>query len=197
MKLISYRAVDNALQFGIHAGILQADGQSILPLAPFGFADARAFIAASQAAFTALNAPEKPQSLIPVAQVQILAPILNPPRVFAIGLNYQEHAAESKMKVQVVPTVFFKLTASIVGDGAEIVLPTISTDMANVSLAVPTIHPLIGIETHGAVNHQREFAAACITPSADDAVRDGAIALAWTAIDAATEPELRARLLGA
>jgi 2-keto-4-pentenoate hydratase/2-oxohepta-3-ene-1,7-dioic acid hydratase in catechol pathway len=127
MKLISYRAVDNALQFGIHAGILQADGESILPLAPFGFADARAFIAAGQAAFTALNAPEKPQSLIPVAQVQILAPILNPPRVFAIGLNYQEHAAESKMKVQVVPTVFFKLTASIVGDGAEIVLPSIST----------------------------------------------------------------------
>jgi amidohydrolase len=76
-------------------------------------------------------------------------------------------------------------------------LPTLSTDMANVSLAVPTIHPLIGIETHGAVNHQREFAAACVTPSADAAVRDGAIALAWTAIDAATDPALRARLLGA
>ena len=74
--------------------------------------------------------------------------------------------------------------------------PTLSTDMANVSLAVPTIHPLIGIETHGAVNHQREFTAACITPSADAAVRDGAIALAWTAIDAATDPALRARLLG-
>jgi amidohydrolase len=80
-------------------------------------------------------------------------------------------------------------------DGAP--LPTFSTDMANVSLAVPTIHPLIGIETHGAVNHQREFAAACVTPSADAAVRDGAIALAWTAIDAATDPALRARLLGA
>ena len=47
--------------------------------------------------------------------------------------------------------------------------PTLSTDMANVSLAVPTIHPLIGIETHGAVNHQREFTAACVTPSADAA----------------------------
>jgi amidohydrolase len=70
-------------------------------------------------------------------------------------------------------------------------------DMANVSLAVPTIHPLIGIETHGAVNHQREFAAACVTPSADAAVRDGAIAMAWTAIDAATDPALRARLLSA
>ena len=56
---------------------------------------------------------------------------------------------------------------------------------------------VIGIETHGAVNHQREFTAACVTPSADAAVRDGAIALAWTAIDAATDPALRQRLLGA
>ena len=74
-------------------------------------------------------------------------------------------------------------------------LPTFSTDMANVSLAVPTIHPLIGIETGGAVNHQREFASACVTASADAAVRDGAVALAWTAIDAATDPALRERLL--
>jgi amidohydrolase len=73
--------------------------------------------------------------------------------------------------------------------------PTLSTDMANVSLAVPTIHPLIGIEANGAVNHQPEFAAACITESADAAVRDGAVALAWTAIDAATDPALRGRLL--
>jgi amidohydrolase len=73
--------------------------------------------------------------------------------------------------------------------------PTLSTDMANVSLAVPTIHPLIGIEANGAVNHQREFASACVTPSADAAVRDGAIALAWTAIDAAADPALRERLL--
>ncbi len=80
-------------------------------------------------------------------------------------------------------------------DDAGATPPTLSTDMANVSLAVPTIHPLIGIEAHGAVNHQREFAAACITPSADAAVRDGAVALAWTAIDAATDPTLRRRLL--
>ena len=80
-------------------------------------------------------------------------------------------------------------------DDAGTPLPTFSTDMANVSLAVPTIHPLIGIETNGAVNHQREFAAACVTASADAAVHDGAVALAWTAIDAATDPALRRRLL--
>jgi hypothetical protein len=44
--------------------------------------------------------------------------------------------------------------------------PTISTDMANVSLVVPSIHPLLMIETNGAVNHQPEFTAACITPEA-------------------------------
>jgi amidohydrolase len=80
-------------------------------------------------------------------------------------------------------------------DDADTPLPTFSTDMANVSLAVPTIHPLIRIETNGAVNHQKEFAAACVTASADVAVRDGAVALAWTAIDAASNPELRAHLL--
>jgi amidohydrolase len=77
-------------------------------------------------------------------------------------------------------------------DGSD--RPTLSTDMANVSLSVPTIHPLLGIDSAGAVNHQPEFAAACVTPSADRALRDGAVAMAWTAIDAATGP-LRDRLL--
>lgn len=73
--------------------------------------------------------------------------------------------------------------------------PTLSTDMANVSLAVPTIHPLIGIDAHGAVNHQPEFAEACVGPSAEKAIVDGAVAMAWTAIDAATDAPLRDRLL--
>jgi metal-dependent amidase/aminoacylase/carboxypeptidase family protein len=74
-------------------------------------------------------------------------------------------------------------------------LPTFSTDMANVSLAVPTIHPLVGIDAAGSVNHQPEFAAACATPSADTAVRDGALAMAWTAIDASGPGAVRDRLL--
>ncbi|HEX3459586.1 MAG TPA: M20 family metallopeptidase [Acidimicrobiales bacterium] len=73
--------------------------------------------------------------------------------------------------------------------------PTLSTDMANVSLAVPTIHPMIGIDAAGSVNHQPEFAAACVTPSADTAIRDGALSMAWTVIDAAGAGPLRDRLL--
>ncbi len=71
---------------------------------------------------------------------------------------------------------------------------TFSTDMGNVSLAMPSIHPCIAIETGGAVNHQPEFAAAAVNASADRAVAEAALALAWTAIDAASGP-LRARLL--
>ena len=70
-----------------------------------------------------------------------------------------------------------------------------STDMANVSLAVPTIHPMIAIEAGGAVNHQPEFTAACVTSSADRAVRDGALAMARTAAVAASAGDVRARLL--
>jgi amidohydrolase len=70
---------------------------------------------------------------------------------------------------------------------------TFSTDMGNVSLEIPSIHPCIAIESGGAVNHQPEFAGACVNASADRAVLEGALALAWTAIDLATGP-LRSRL---
>jgi len=73
-------------------------------------------------------------------------------------------------------------------------LPTFSTDMANVSLVVPSIHPLLGLPTHGAVNHQPEFTAACITAEADQAMIEGAIALAQTVILTAQDEALVARL---
>ncbi len=72
--------------------------------------------------------------------------------------------------------------------------PTGSTDMGNVSLAIPSIHPMIGINSLPAVNHQPEFAAHCITPDADKALVDGALAMAWTCIDLATDDALRGRL---
>lgn len=70
-----------------------------------------------------------------------------------------------------------------------------SSDIGNVSYVVPSIHPIIGIDSAPAVNHQPEFAAAAASPAADRAILDGAVALAWTAIDAATDEALRRRLL--
>jgi metal-dependent amidase/aminoacylase/carboxypeptidase family protein len=73
--------------------------------------------------------------------------------------------------------------------------PTGSTDMGNVSRAMPSIHPMIGINSLPAANHQPEFTAHCITPDADKALIDGAIAMAWTCIDLATHPAVRDRLI--
>lgn len=58
-----------------------------------------------------------------------------------------------------------------------------STDMGNVSQVVPAIHPYIGIGSLPAINHQREFAAHCVGGTAQRALLDAAIALAWTGVD--------------
>jgi amidohydrolase len=69
-----------------------------------------------------------------------------------------------------------------------------STDMGNVSQVIPSIHPMIGINSLPAGNHQPEFTAHCITKTADKAVLDGSLAMAWTAIDLAQQPAIRERL---
>ncbi|MDQ3937633.1 MAG: M20 family metallopeptidase, partial [Chloroflexota bacterium] len=87
-----------------------------------------------------------------------------------------------------------QLGRSFAGDG-RLEFARFSTDAGNVSRVMPTIHPIIGIDSAPAVNHQPEFAAAATSPAADQAILDGAVALAWTAIDAAQDTGLRERLL--
>ncbi|MDJ0961790.1 MAG: M20 family metallopeptidase [Acidimicrobiia bacterium] len=62
-----------------------------------------------------------------------------------------------------------------------------SSDMGNVSQIVPSIHPMLAIDCGTAVNHQPEFAAHTITPSGEQAIRDGALAMAYTVIDMAEQ----------
>ncbi len=82
------------------------------------------------------------------------------------------------------------------GSGSDATMARASTDMGNVSQQLPAIHPYIGIDSLPAVNHQPEFAAATITSAAEDAIGQGAVALAGTLIDAAVTTGIRDRLLG-
>jgi amidohydrolase len=70
-----------------------------------------------------------------------------------------------------------------------------STDMGNVSQAVPSIHPMIGVMGSTAAPHTAAFAADAISPGADDALVDGAYALAAAIVDLATDDEARAAVL--
>lgn len=70
-------------------------------------------------------------------------------------------------------------------DGPATAMATASTDMGNVSQVVPAIHPYIGVGSFPVSNHQREFADYCVGPEAERTLMDGAVALAWTALDMA------------
>jgi amidohydrolase len=70
-----------------------------------------------------------------------------------------------------------------------------STDMGNVSHVVAAIHPYIGIKSAPVVNHQREFADACVTEAADASLLDAATALALTVVDVAWNDRVRGRLI--
>lgn len=107
-------------------GILQ--NEEILDLSGAGF---RSILELIEQNGRGLEAARKVQEArtgaLPLVKVRLLAPIPRPPRVFGIGLNYAEHATESQMQVQAVPTVFLKLSSSVIGPDADVVLPKNAT----------------------------------------------------------------------
>jgi len=115
MKLVSFRHQDGPIRGGI------LDGTHVHPLPQSDDDDVLAHIqnAIANLAFGS--------AALPLEDVKLLAPLQRPPRIFGIGLNYREHAAESKMTVQSVPTVFMKLASSITGPDTDVLLPPAAT----------------------------------------------------------------------
>jgi 2-keto-4-pentenoate hydratase/2-oxohepta-3-ene-1,7-dioic acid hydratase in catechol pathway len=114
MRLVSFSTGDG----GIRPGALR--GGDVIDLSAAGYADSLAVIA------DGITSPPAGREF-PLDQVKIHAPLANPPRIFAIGLNYRDHAAESKMPLPPVPVIFFKLHTSIIGPGEPIVIPQATT----------------------------------------------------------------------
>ncbi|SKG47168.1 Putative peptidase/amidohydrolase [Mycobacteroides abscessus subsp. bolletii] len=77
----------------------------------------------------------------------------------------------------------------------EATVPLGSTDMGNVTQVLPGIHPVIGIDSGGAVIHQPDFEKAAKEPGADRAVVEGAKMLARTVIRLAEDEAERSRVL--
>jgi 2-keto-4-pentenoate hydratase/2-oxohepta-3-ene-1,7-dioic acid hydratase in catechol pathway len=116
MKLVSYSKGGST----ITPGILLEDVRQVIDLGDLGFANALDFIQNGGPSVSSTDS-------VPLDQVKLHAPLPNPPRIFAIGLNYRDHAVESGMALPTTPVVFFKLTTSVIGPGEAIVLPTNST----------------------------------------------------------------------
>ncbi len=65
-----------------------------------------------------------------------------------------------------------------------------STDFGNVSQRVPGLHADLAVYSFPAVNHQHEFAAACVSPEGDKTMLEAAKALALTALAVGRNPDM-------
>ncbi len=72
-----------------------------------------------------------------VPSIRLGPPIRRPSKIVCIGLNFRDHAAESKMELPKEPVVFFKSTTSLVGPNDSLVIPRNGTKVDwEVELAV-------------------------------------------------------------
>jgi 2,4-didehydro-3-deoxy-L-rhamnonate hydrolase len=55
--------------------------------------------------------------------VRLGPPIARPSKIVCIGLNFLDHAKESKMEIPKEPVVFFKSTTSLVGPNDDLMIP--------------------------------------------------------------------------
>ena len=64
----------------------------------------------------------------PIAELTLRPPVVRPGKVWAIGVNYRSHAAETGREPPSVPLVFIKVTSSVIATGEPICLPEVAPD---------------------------------------------------------------------
>jgi 2-keto-4-pentenoate hydratase/2-oxohepta-3-ene-1,7-dioic acid hydratase in catechol pathway len=120
MKLVSFELFSDPTP---RTGVLLQE--EILDLVPLGVVDAVTAIAAGTHALR-VAIDMGPNSLIARSAVRLLAPIPRPPRIFCVGLNYRDHAVESKMELPKVPTIFLKLPSAVIGPNEAVRIPSLT-----------------------------------------------------------------------
>jgi 2-keto-4-pentenoate hydratase/2-oxohepta-3-ene-1,7-dioic acid hydratase in catechol pathway len=75
----------------------------------------------------ARDASARAKSRRPLAGLRLLPPVQNPAKAFAIGLNYVDHATESKFEPPKHPVIFQRYRSSWVAHGESLVRPKVST----------------------------------------------------------------------
>ena len=133
MRLASYRGPDGAARAGVVVG--SAGAEQIVDLAdasngrvPQG--DILALLNAGPDALAAARSVESAGGGVPLASVELLAPIGRPGKLLAVAGNFQAHIEEGGGtrvdKTKIVPKLFIKPSSSIIGPGEAVALPTVS-----------------------------------------------------------------------
>ncbi|GAA1741967.1 fumarylacetoacetate hydrolase family protein [Aeromicrobium alkaliterrae] len=114
VRLVGFRDAEGAAA----VGTLTEDGAGVVPLAGLEefWSDPRRF----------LTEPGAGRPAVPVAEVELVPPVLPGARVICIGLNYLKHVAEGSYAaggVPPFPTLFARWPTSLSVGGAEIPVP--------------------------------------------------------------------------
>lgn len=126
MRLVAFTLNGKAVP-----GLLYPSRGEVFLLSRWGYLDGLAFVAAGEQAWKeaadyAATAP--PGAFLPAAGLQWLPPIARPGKILCVGLNYRDHATESRMEVPKTPAVFVKFPNALIGSGAEIVIPKMTSE---------------------------------------------------------------------
>jgi 2-keto-4-pentenoate hydratase/2-oxohepta-3-ene-1,7-dioic acid hydratase in catechol pathway len=118
MRLVSFTH-QGALRWG------RLEGDAIVDLAGGALpGSVLALLEAGEAALAAARAASGPR--VALASVKLHAPVLRPPKILGIGLNYADHARETNQKTPEVPLVFNKQVTAVSGPFDPIVRPRVS-----------------------------------------------------------------------
>jgi 2-keto-4-pentenoate hydratase/2-oxohepta-3-ene-1,7-dioic acid hydratase in catechol pathway len=124
MKLCTFEHAE-ALRPGVVVGEEVVDLAAAAPELP---RDLVALLAAGPAALErARSAAATAAARVPLTSVRLAAPILRPPKLLAIGLNYADHVAESGLEPPKLPTVFNKQSTCVTGPRDPVHLPRVSS----------------------------------------------------------------------
>jgi 2-keto-4-pentenoate hydratase/2-oxohepta-3-ene-1,7-dioic acid hydratase in catechol pathway len=117
MKLVTYDGGQ-----GPRLGLIANDSVIDLADASNGAlpADMRSFLEMGDAAMQQAQSVADSAQGRPLNEVRVMAPILNPSKIVAIGLNYMDHCREQGIQPPKRPTTFTKFPSSIIGPGDEI-----------------------------------------------------------------------------
>lgn len=74
------------------------------------------------------STPSEGKGRLALGDVRLLAPLVRPSKVIAIGLNYEDHRLEAGAERPPEPLVFSKFASSIIGPNDEIQLPQAAPD---------------------------------------------------------------------
>jgi 2,4-didehydro-3-deoxy-L-rhamnonate hydrolase len=102
------------------------------------------------------NAPSAPRV---ASSVRLGPPVCRPSKIVCIGLNYRDHAAETKAEPPKEPVIFFKATTSLVGSNDDLVRPLTSTKVDwEVELAVVIGRKASYVSQEKALDHVAGYA---------------------------------------